>query len=221
MEQVSYTDESHKNESNTSAKLDNLAVQFEGTSLDSTKSKSIAEISAEDHEMIEQEPLDVELTPIGDEEPTNSPSEELISSHTISPTPIYDDPSDSDDGEGEWITPSNVAIHKSRALDLLPGDGLVRKHKKKDQVIRSGCITADFAMQNVLLQMGLNLVGLEGRRIEKVKNWVLRCHACFKYAKVLLFWHTTDIPCLQLEYARIIPKSFVLPVATQHCCVHQ
>jgi len=34
-----------------------------------------------------------------------------------------------------------------------------------------------------LLQMGLNLVGLEGRRIEKVKTWVLRCHACFKLCK--------------------------------------
>lgn len=43
------------------------------------------------------------------------------------------------------------------------------------------CMTTDFAMQNVLLQMGLNLVGVEGRRIDKVKTWVLRCHACFKY----------------------------------------
>jgi RNA-binding protein NOB1 len=28
--------------------------------------------------------------------------------------------------------------------------------------------------------MGLNLVGLEGKRIERIKSWVLRCHACFK-----------------------------------------
>ena len=41
-------------------------------------------------------------------------------------------------------------------------------------------MTADFAMQNVLLQMGLGLVGVEGKRIERVKSWVLRCHACFK-----------------------------------------
>jgi len=44
-------------------------------------------------------------------------------------------------------------------------------------------MTADFAMQNVILQMGLNLVGVEGKRIEKVKSWVLRCHACFKICK--------------------------------------
>jgi len=29
----------------------------------------------------------------------------------------------------------------------------------------------------------LNLVGLEGKRIEKIKTWVLRCHACFKICK--------------------------------------
>ena len=89
---------------------------------------------------------------------------------------------DEDDGEGEWITPSNVGLHKSRALDLLPSEGQGRKGKAKVQeTILVGCLTADFAMQNVLLQMGLGLVGVEGKRIERVKSWVLRCHACFKY----------------------------------------
>ena len=104
-------------------------------------------------------------------------------------TPIYDDPSDEDDGEGEWITPSNVSIHKSRALDLLPDDSL---KGKKAAPISTGCMTADFAMQNVLLQMDLNLVGLEGRRIEKIKTWVLRCHACFKYGIPSSFYHLLE-----------------------------
>ncbi|KAF8812233.1 hypothetical protein BYT27DRAFT_7182666 [Phlegmacium glaucopus] len=182
VEPISANDES---QSDMTTQLENLAVQLDGTSLDLIKSEPMAETPTEDDETIEQEtlePLDVELTRVGDEE-LNAPSEELTPSHRLSPTPIYDDPSDSDDGEGEWITPTNVAIHKSRALDLLPGNGLSGKHTKKDQVIGSGCMTADFAMQNVLLQMGLNLVGLEGKRIEKVKNWVLRCHACFKICK--------------------------------------
>jgi RNA-binding protein NOB1 len=104
-----------------------------------------------------------------------------VSNQSSSNTLIYDDPSDEDDGEGDWITPSNIAIHKSRALDLLPHTGLKGKGGEKQVPIGSGCMTADFAMQNVLLQMGLNLVGLEGKRIEKIKSWVLRCHACFKY----------------------------------------
>ncbi|CAG7848907.1 20S-pre-rRNA D-site endonuclease nob1; AltName: Full=Pre-rRNA-processing endonuclease nob1 [Serendipita indica DSM 11827] len=99
--------------------------------------------------------------------------------------PLYDDPSDEDDGQGEWITPTNVALHKSRALDLLP-DAANQKSKKKPvdaEPVVVGCMTADYAMQNVLLHMGLNLVGVEGTRISSVKSWVLRCHACFKICK--------------------------------------
>ena len=94
--------------------------------------------------------------------------------------PLYDDPSDEDDGEGEWITPSNVGLHKSRALQLIPGEDARKGRRGKAEQVKSGCMTADFAMQNVLLQMGLSLVGVEGKRIERVKTWVLRCHACFK-----------------------------------------
>ncbi|KAF4620042.1 hypothetical protein D9613_005264 [Agrocybe pediades] len=129
------------------------------------------------------EPLEVELLPVeGDDLKRTPEAESSTSARNPSPTPLFEDPSDEDDGEGEWITPDNVGIHKSRALDLLPDDGLKSKGKK-DAVIGSGCMTADFAMQNVLLQMGLNLVGLEGKRIEKIKSWVLRCHACFKICK--------------------------------------
>lgn len=39
-------------------------------------------------------------------------------------------------------------------------------------------VTADFAMQNVILQMGMKLVTPDGMRIEHLRRWVLRCHAC-------------------------------------------
>ncbi|KAI0335665.1 hypothetical protein GY45DRAFT_1358437 [Cubamyces sp. BRFM 1775] len=143
----------------------------------------------------EREPLEVELQPLRDEpatepaadtpSPAPQPSEPspAPSSEPQEDAPLYDDPSDEDDGEGEWITPSNVALHKSRALDLLPTAADARKGKKQQETILVGCMTADFAMQNVLLQMGLGLVGVEGKRIERVKSWVLRCHACFKICK--------------------------------------
>ncbi|KAL1723469.1 Nin one binding Zn-ribbon like-domain-containing protein [Schizophyllum commune] len=110
-----------------------------------------------------------------------SPSTQpTTSSPPQSYSPIYENPSDDDDGEGEWITPSNVGLHKSRALDLLPGG---EQEPQTDEKVLAGCMTADFAMQNVILQMGLSLVGVEGKRIAKVKSWVLRCHACFKICK--------------------------------------
>lgn len=140
--------------------------------------------------------------PKDESSPQVVPEPESNTADTISPPPLplplFADPSDNDDddGEGEWITPDNVALHKSRFLDLLPSD-LEDKHRKakkqsrrrqeERERVRVGCMTADFAMQNVLLQMGLALVGVEGKRIEKVKTWVLRCHACFKCVLFLSF----------------------------------
>lgn len=51
-------------------------------------------------------------------------------------------------------------------------------------------ITADFSMQNVLLQMGMRLATPDGRRITRLSRWVLRCSACFFVTKV----HPRDLP---------------------------
>ena len=40
-------------------------------------------------------------------------------------------------------------------------------------------MTTDFAMQNVLLQVGLKLLSVEGFEVRRVKQYVLRCNACF------------------------------------------
>ncbi|KAK6935371.1 Nin one binding (NOB1) Zn-ribbon-like [Dillenia turbinata] len=40
------------------------------------------------------------------------------------------------------------------------------------------CITSDFAMQNVILQMGLRLLAPGGMQIRQLHRWVLKCHAC-------------------------------------------
>lgn len=147
-------------------------------------------------------------------------------------TPPFEDPSsDEDDGGGEWITPSNVELHKSRALELLPVEeapNRTRRSKRhfgsganESESITTGCMTADFAMQNVLLQMGLNLIGVEGKRINRVKTWVLRCHACFKYVMFVLVT-AMSTHCLRVkEFVKTQQNSFVLPVAIPHCSGHQ
>ncbi|CBI34688.3 unnamed protein product, partial [Vitis vinifera] len=40
------------------------------------------------------------------------------------------------------------------------------------------CVTSDFAMQNVLLQMGLRLLAPGGMQIRQLHRWILKCHAC-------------------------------------------
>jgi len=72
-----------------------------------------------------------------------------------------------DDG-GEWITPDNV-----NEMKLKHGKELI-----SNEPISVGCITADFAMQNVILQMGLKLVSFQGLVIKKTRNMVLNCFSC-------------------------------------------
>ena len=87
----------------------------------------------------------------------------------------FPDEDDESDG-GEWITPTNVNKHRSHDLGLLPTENA----NAEAGPIAAACMTGDFAVQNVLLGMGLGLVGEGGKRISKVKSFVLRCHACFK-----------------------------------------
>lgn len=81
-----------------------------------------------------------------------------------------------DDGEGEWITPDNIAQYRAKQTgDFQDDDWSAPRFKNKKEV---ACITTDFAMQNVLLQIGLQIVSVDGFRIREVKQWVLRCHSC-------------------------------------------
>ncbi|XP_012690119.1 RNA-binding protein NOB1 isoform X2 [Clupea harengus] len=78
------------------------------------------------------------------------------------------DDDDEDDGGG-WITPSNIRQLKFDA-----------SHGKPAADVKVGCVTTDFAMQNVLIQMGLNVLSVNGMLIKQTRNYILRCHACFK-----------------------------------------
>lgn len=103
-----------------------------------------------------------------DLDPTPPPQADLPSPHDAK-----HDGEDSDGGD--WINPSNVSKHRSKDLGLVPtGTG------SDQSPLAAACMTGDYAVQNVLLSMGLGLVGEQGKRINKVKSWVLRCHACFK-----------------------------------------
>lgn len=89
-----------------------------------------------------------------------------------------------DDGEG-WVNVSNFR----------PGEGMgfgLKNEKKKDNPqrntkessgpldsTRAACATTDFAMQNVILRIGMKLTSVDGLAIRRVKQWVTRCGACF------------------------------------------
>ncbi|KAL5367462.1 ART-4 protein [Cryptosporidium parvum] len=45
------------------------------------------------------------------------------------------------------------------------------------------CMTTDYSMQNVLLQMGLNLVEIHGLSVKTIKRWGLLCCGCYTYER--------------------------------------
>ena len=73
---------------------------------------------------------------------------------------------DDDDG---WITPGNIEQVKKSMNGVM-----------ETVQLDVACITTDFAMQNVMMQMGLHVVSLEGRLIHEARTYILRCYACYR-----------------------------------------
>jgi RNA-binding protein NOB1 len=103
-----------------------------------------------------------------------------ISHHaTQQPTPPTSDDSAADsDSDGDWITPQNLTEHQAK-------DGAIQPqiHTSANRQLDVATMTIDFAMQNVLLQMNLQLLSTNMQRIKNVNTKVLRCHACFNIVK--------------------------------------
>ena len=57
-----------------------------------------------------------------------------------------------------------------------------REYRERESLV--ACVTADFAMQNVILQLGLRLISPTGQAIRQLRRWVLRCTACSRLCKV-------------------------------------
>lgn len=83
-----------------------------------------------------------------------------------------DDESSSDDDEG-WLDETNLAeaLHHLGAV-VVP-----------DRNVKVACLTTDFAMQNVMLHMGLCLLSLDGLRIRRLNSYIMRCRSCYATTK--------------------------------------
>ncbi|KAK9472823.1 Nin one binding Zn-ribbon like-domain-containing protein [Dipodascopsis tothii] len=87
---------------------------------------------------------------------------------------------DEDEDGGEWITPETLREYQILDGTLIDG---TKKNGISEQAthMKVGMASGDFAMQNVAMQIGLNVINaVSGLRIRKTRSWMLRCHACFK-----------------------------------------
>ncbi|KEF51877.1 uncharacterized protein A1O9_12215 [Exophiala aquamarina CBS 119918] len=137
--------------------------------------EKIADVGLQDDtELIE--PGFVETMDRGSQEASSQPlpSDEVPQDLPVGPSASREE-SDSDSG---WITPAN--IKKKKAKD----DSASSKSTNEIKQLQVATMTGDFAMQNVLLQMNLNLLSAKTcQRISQIKQFVLRCHGCFSTTK--------------------------------------
>jgi RNA-binding protein NOB1 len=83
---------------------------------------------------------------------------------------------DDDEDDGEWITPTNLKKHQAK-------DSGVSLKESEAKQLSSATMTTDYAMQNVLLQLQLSLISPSMQRINTLRTYVMRCHACFLVTK--------------------------------------
>ena len=74
----------------------------------------------------------------------------------------------SEDEQG-WITPSNLNDVTTRLGGIL---------LEAPSNITVACLTSDYSIQNVLLQMGLNVLSSDGLRVTQVRRYALQCRVC-------------------------------------------
>jgi RNA-binding protein NOB1 len=82
-----------------------------------------------------------------------------------------------DDGTG-WVNPENYKKYIATGGNMALGVDKTASDTV-DELAKCACITTDFSMQNVMLQMGLQVISVDGMMIKSVKQWVLRCMACY------------------------------------------
>jgi len=109
--------------------------------------------------------------------PLSEANELLVSSEEVQESQI-EEKADSDDDDEGWITPSNLKKHQAK-----DANGSIEKEGKEQAVMQVATLTTDFAMQNVILQVNLNLLSPSFQRVKHLKTFVLRCHACFQTTK--------------------------------------
>lgn len=110
----------------------------------------------------------------------------------VEPPAVNEDQEDGDDwsedgsSAGEWVTPDNISKFGQ-------GECVIT------DTSRVTCATADYAMQNVLLQMGITPLTFDGYAVQSVRLWGLLCRACFHFCR-----DTTKVFCPKCGNATVL-----------------
>ena len=80
------------------------------------------------------------------------------------------------DDEKEEANNDDSFSQFTETSQILSEEQKQREEKRQNSLV--SIVTADYSMQNVILQLGLKLFTPDGMRVKEVRRWVMRCHAC-------------------------------------------
>jgi RNA-binding protein NOB1 len=148
-----------KSNNKTTSESENESKQDENNKVDETETvaTAVAELSVNEKAAEKKEEQEKEEQESGDEEEEEEEEDE-----------------EEDDG-GEWITPGN--IEEIKKMSQVDSDRLEVNESNR---IKVGCMTSDFAMQNVLIQIGIPVLSVDGLIIKVARSYVLRCMTCMR-----------------------------------------
>lgn len=119
---------------------------------------------------------------IGDEDEDEGDLAEFgedMTETAVAGTPAVGGPADpfwstNEGDEGDWITTDNIHLQSYNKEK--------KAHVTKN-VSTVATVTVDYAMQNVMLTMGLRLLSINGLAITNVRTAMKRCHACMTFER--------------------------------------
>ncbi|KAF4705612.1 Nin1 binding protein, partial [Perkinsus olseni] len=84
---------------------------------------------------------------------------------------------DDDEDDGGWITASNFRKYARDNHESSTKDG------EEETISEVSIMSADYSVQNVMMQMGVDVLSFGGFMIRSVKLWALLCTACHKVTR--------------------------------------
>ncbi|UYV74966.1 hypothetical protein LAZ67_12001917, partial [Cordylochernes scorpioides] len=164
----------------TRMRLENLPYQFEQRSIPPEIIKLVANFAKKtgDFQALSQTDIQVialtyllEKENVGTEHLREAPQVAKVGALKPESTklPGWYDPTKGE--EGEWIGPET---------DLSSYLGNIELQETEAEDLQVACLTTDFAMQNVLMQIGLKVISVGGMLIKETRTHILRCTACYK-----------------------------------------
>ncbi|CAA9987000.1 RNA-binding protein NOB1, putative [Plasmodium knowlesi strain H] len=95
---------------------------------------------------------------------------EMIKEEVVQVTEAADQKEEDEEG-GQWI---NINNYDTQNIDV---------NKEEQFTSKVACVTTDYAMQNVMYQMGLNVITMDGFKINSIKLWGHICTSCYTFVK--------------------------------------